>query len=129
MILNRWRVANAGGRHALTNGRDFKGYRAAPAEVLYPKLPDPSVCIIANKLGVLLGGSLLQLPGPLLLLLGIQNCLPLLPWKDLVQGDLSRLVQAIPHGWLGWSAIILWVNLHPERTKIVLDELACRSIT
>lgn len=53
------------------HNQKVKGYRAAPAEVLYPKLPDPSVCIVTDKLSVLLGGSLLQLPGPLLLLLGV----------------------------------------------------------
>ena len=72
--------------------RLWAGYRAAPAEVIYPKLPDPSVWIITDKFCALLGGSLLQPPDPLLLLDWICNINPLLPRKDLVQAYFSRLV-------------------------------------
>ena len=97
--------------------------RAAPAKVLYSKLPDRSVQIITDKLCVLLGGSLLQLPDELLLLVGI---LPLR--KDLVQANLSRLVQAFSHGWLRWSSIMFQVHLQ-EEIKSLLWLLACSTIS
>ena len=81
--------------------------------MVYSELPDPLVHIKTDKLCVLPGGGLLQLPGKLLLLLRICDRLSscLVPLEDLVQSDLSRLVQSITQIWLLWSTIVPWVHL------------------
>lgn len=75
-----------------------------PAEVVHSELPDPFGPIKTDKFCVLLGGSFTQLPGEPLLLFGVCGGLPsgFVPLEDLVQSDLSRLVQAISQVWLGW---------------------------
>lgn len=95
-----------------------------PAKVVYSELPDPSVLVKTDKLCVLLSGGLLQLPGKLLLLLGVGGGLPsrFVPFEDLVQGNLSRLVQAISQVWLLGPP--RWVHLSAEKSEGLLNELA-----
>ena len=64
--------------------------------MLHSEPPDALLSIVADELGVLLGGALLKLALKQLLLLGILASLPclLVQLVDVIESHFSRLVQA-----------------------------------